>query len=94
MVVTSVRDGRAGMPSHGGVDREGSMKVIVVVATVAEVAAATASGGAATPTNAMAERSRPQASAPDSATRRIDRIPFSLPDEMRSCHKQPVYQPG
>ena len=36
MVVTSVRDGRAAMPSQGGVDREVSTKVIVVVATEVE----------------------------------------------------------
>jgi hypothetical protein len=42
MVVTSVRDGFSGMPFHGGVDREESVKVIVVVATAetADVASA------------------------------------------------------
>ena len=36
---------------------------------------------------AVAGRSRPQATAPDSAARRLGRIRFSLPDERPSCHK-------
>src|ERR1700677_125316 len=81
MVVTSVRDGRAGMPSQGGVDREVSTKVIAVVATRVELVAPTAGVGAATPARAVAGRSRPRATAPTSPPRRIGLIPFSLPDE-------------
>ncbi len=87
MVVTSVRDGRAGMPSQGGVDLEVSTKVIVIFATGAELVAPTACVGAATPAKAVAGRSRPQATAPNSAVRCIGLIPFSLPDETPSCHK-------
>jgi F420-dependent methylenetetrahydromethanopterin dehydrogenase len=39
MVVTSVREGVADMPFHGGVGREVSTKVIVVAVTGAELAA-------------------------------------------------------
>src|SRR5271165_3187121 len=75
MVVTIVRDGRAGMPSQGGVDREVSTKVIVVVATGVELVAPTASVGAAIPAEAVPCRSRPQATAPNSAARCIGPIP-------------------
>ena len=80
-------------PSQGGVGREVSTNVIVVVATGVEPVAPTASVGAATPANAVKDRSRPQATTPDSATRRIPRIPFSLPDETPWCHKPIVRGP-
>jgi hypothetical protein len=44
------------MPSQGGVDREVSTKVIVVVATGVELVAPTASVGAATPAEAVVGR--------------------------------------
>jgi hypothetical protein len=39
MVVTRVREGFPGMPFHGGVGREVSTKVVVVVVTGSELAA-------------------------------------------------------
>jgi hypothetical protein len=44
MVVTRVREGLPGMPSHGGVEREGSTKVMVVDAADVEPAAAATVG--------------------------------------------------
>ena len=46
IVVTRVREGLPGIPSHGGVEREVSTKVIVVVATEFEPAAAATLGAA------------------------------------------------
>ena len=76
-VVTRVREGLPGIPSHGGVEREVSTKVIVVVATDVEPAAATRLG-ASTSGSAAAESAIPRASAPSDAILRIAPI-RSLP---------------
>src|SRR5271166_5522468 len=87
MVVTRVREGLPGIPSHGGVEREVSTRVIVVVATKFEPAAA-ATVGAPTNGSAMAESRRPKATAPSDTIRRIAPI-RSLPslNEKPSSHK-------
>jgi hypothetical protein len=69
-VVTRVREGLAGIPFHGGVERDVSTKVIVVVATDVELAAAPAVE-VATKGRTMAESRRPEATAPSGAIRRI-----------------------
>ena len=78
MVVTRVREGLSGMPAHGGVEREMSTKVSVVVATEFELAAAATVG---TPTNAgpMAKSRRKKAIVPTDTTRWIASIRPSRP---------------
>jgi hypothetical protein len=63
IVVTRVREGLPGTPSHGGVERAVSTKVIVVVATNVELPAA-ATVGAPTVGSAKAQSRRQQATAP------------------------------
>jgi hypothetical protein len=78
MVVTRVREDFPGMPFHGGVGREVSTKVIVVVATGAEVAAPAAVVVPIVPTS-VAESRKPQATAANNTVRRIAPIAASLP---------------
>ena len=77
MVVTRVRDGLPGIPSHGGVDRAVSTKVIVVVATDVELPAAST---VEAPVNgrAKAQSARQHATAPSDIIRRTTPI-RSLP---------------
>src|ERR1700733_4405871 len=76
-VVTRVREGFPGIPSHGGVDREVSTKVIVEVATDVEPAAL-ARVGAPTRGRPTARSRRPETTAPSHTPGRLAPI-LSLP---------------
>lgn len=74
MVVTRVREALAGMPSHAGVAREVSTKVIVVCATGVALAAPATAGGLAISGPPTISK-RPKVTAPSATVRCIAPIP-------------------
>ena len=87
MVVTRVREGLSGIPSHAGVEREASTKVIVVVATDVEPAAP-AVGEAPTSGSPMMASRMPRATAPGDTNRRIAAIRSLPPPEREDIVSQ------
>ena len=90
MVVKRVREGVPAVPSHGGVEREVSTKVIVVLVTDVEPAAA-ATDGAPTNGSAMAETTRPNPTAPSDTLRMALIRSLPVPNENPSSHKAQVF---
>jgi len=77
MVVTRVLEGFPAIPFHGGVGREVSTKVIVVVVTGSELAA-TATALLATAASSVAQNRRTQVTATSNTLWRIAPISASL----------------